>query len=203
MSTFNVPRRAQPTQGDTIADAIGQIARTLADAQLRQEYIDATQRANQARIDFETAALAQRASLASAAQTAGVQEAQRERTFETKERKAEQVFKAAEAKKERAPITPIGEAAELTDILKAGQDIFTAETIGVLEKRIQSLLSPVSVTAVPTETTFSDLDSFIAAFQSEKGRAPSQTELGRARVSGLLTDTPRTAELRGLAFPPR
>ena len=201
MSTFNVPRRAQPTQGDTIADAIGQIARTLADAQLRQEAIDATQRANQARIDFETAALAQRASLASAAQTAGVQEAQRERTFETKERKAEQVFKAAEAKKERAPITPIGEAAELTDILKAGQDIFTAETIGVLEKRIQSLLSPVSVDE--TETTFSDLDSFIAAFQSEQGREPSQTELDRARIAGILTDTPRTAGLRGLTFPPR
>ena len=216
MSTLNVPRRALPTQGDTIADAIGQVAQTFADNQLIQEAIDARQRADEARIEFQDRALAQRAALAMAAEDAGILAAELQRkakvtatgearAFTDFQRIERQEFQAEEAEKKREPITRVGEAAELTDILKAGQDIFTKETTDALEKQIRSKLAPASEPVeVAAPKAFSDVDSFTAAFQADQGRPPSKTELERARTAGILTDTPAAAAgVTGLVFPPR
>ena len=139
MTTLNIPRRALPTRGDTIADAIGQIAQTFADAQLRQEFIDAKLRADQARINFETQALTQRAALANAARTAGIEQARLGRVAAKEQ--AELTREAALERKKTptaaAPPTALERASQLADILKAGELIFDEKTIRAINKQIR------------------------------------------------------------------
>lgn len=205
MSTLNIPRRA--TQGDTIADAIGQVARTFADAQLRQEAIDATQRANEARLKFESDALTQRVKLANAAATAKILAA--EVRVKAEKEAAGKVQEAAQKRKETptaaAPATGLERAGQLADILKAGVDTFDQATINAINAQIQSELAPEQISPGEAEavTTFPDLDSFTTAFQADQGRAPSKTELERARIAGILTDTPSAARVSRFTFPRR
>ena len=153
MSTLNVPRRALPTQGDTIADAIGQVAQTFADAQLRQEAIDATQRANQARIEFEDRSLAQRASLAMAAEDAGILAAKVR--VKAEKAAATEVQAAAQKRKEtptpEAPPKALERAGQLADILKAGVDTFSQQTIDAINAQIQLELKPSVEEEIPAE----------------------------------------------------